>query len=391
VSLRSINQLTPSLAFSRHLINVATTTRETQKFLRFLGGDRRNITLPIYQQLPDSIHFLMLFSTYKIEHQNQTAGPNFVAGVHTTIRVNYTGTGRNMFDNSGFYGSSGVLMSINALDTCDRGIYASNATHELEHQWGVDTSTSLGLNDGGAHYVSRCSVGSLLGGQRWDSNGSGGWILNCDEGRMYGAHRASPLDLYLMGLLPGASVPDMYIYSSSSPTPNARCGQLIDDIVRTVTIGNIQSLHGVRTPGPATAQRNFTIGFVAESNGRLLNPVEMTFYDIFAEHYTSAVPPGDPDPYIAFSWPSISRFFGTDVTWSTAIRQKVDYDRDGDVDDGDVAIFRACASRARVPVTPACVASDLDADGDADPADFGLLQRCISGAARPPDPNCLRP
>ncbi len=388
VPLRPAAQLTSTVAFSKHLINVAASTHETQKFLRSLGGDLRNLTLPVYRQLPDSIHFLMLFSTYKIELLPRTAPANFVAGNHSTARIDYTGTGRAPVDNSGFYGSNHVLLSINAMDAYGRGVYAANALHELEHQWGLETGASPGLTDDTSHYNPRSSVGSLLGGQRWDRDGGGQWIMNCDEGRLYGGHRASPLDLYLMGLLDASSVPGMYVYSSSSPPPFFRCGQIIDDIVETVTIGQIQTVYGVRSPGPPDALRHFTLGFIAESNGRLLNLTEMTFYDIFAEHFTSAVPKADPDPYVGFNWPSISRFFGSDVTWSSAVRQRMDLDRDGDVDDGDVAIFRSCPGRAAVPVTPECAAGDLDGDGDADLSDFGILQRCFSGSGQPPEPTC---
>jgi hypothetical protein len=95
------------------------------------------------------------------------------------------------------------------------------------------------------------------------------------------------------------------------------CGTLItqSEIDRTTTITDIQAIHGVRFPGPLTAQRDFTLAFVAESHDRLLNQTEMTFYEILAEYYTRILAPEVPDPYVTFNWVPITRFFGEGTTW----------------------------------------------------------------------------
>lgn len=66
-----------------------------------------------------------------------------------------------------------------------------------------------------------------------------------------------------------------------------------------------------------------------------------------------------------------------------------DLDEDGDVDQDDVGLLRACASRTGVAVAPGCESRDLDGDGDADESDFGLLQRCYSGANLAPPEGCV--
>jgi hypothetical protein len=93
----------------------------------------------------------------------------------------------------------------------------------------------------------------------------------------------------------------------------------VPTIVSTVTAADIQALHGVRTPGPSTARRDFSIGFVVESYGRLMNPVEMTFYEILAEHYTKPIPAAHADPYVGQNWPSIRRYFGAEATWRSDV------------------------------------------------------------------------
>src|SRR5262249_32178444 len=173
-------------------------------------------------------------------------------------------------------------------------------------------------------YSFRSSVGSLVGGFLWTDNGDGTFTRNCNEGRN-GAHHAPLLDKYMMGLVDGNMVAPL----RSDLGQGTVCPNGIINSFSTVTIQDIQRAHGVRPPGPATAQRDFSIAFVAESNGRFLNPTEMTFYEILAEHYTKAVPPNEPDPYQGFNWAPVTRFFGEGTAWRS------------DVLFGDPALYRS--------------------------------------------------
>jgi hypothetical protein len=121
-----------------------------------------------------------------------------------------------------------------------------------------------------------------------------------------------------MGLIPGALVVPMHVDNELViPCVN---GTLITqaEIDRTTTIADIQAIHGIRFPGPQTAQHAFTLAFVAESHDRLLNQTEMTFYEILAEHYARILAPEIPDPYVNLNnWVPITRFFGEGATWRT--------------------------------------------------------------------------
>lgn len=310
--------LTPDMVIAPHLINIRTDTRETQRFLRSVGGDLRQLTTPIYGVLPDAFDFFVFFSTDKVEQLPRTSAANMHAGLHEQVQTNHTGTGLSVMNNALAYGSDGRLLSVNVLDAYDRGLHSNNLTHELVHQWGSYIDLALGLSDGTAHYKHYSNVGSLVGGFRWLDNGDTTFTLDCDEGRN-GAAAAAPLDKYMMGLIPKSAVPPLHVYNELSLPPLFRCDQVIrnDEIVWTITLDDIEKMHGVRTPGPATAQRAFALAFVAESHGRLLNPTELTFYEIFAAHYTKAVPP--PGPYQGFNWAPVSQFFGEGTTWSSSI------------------------------------------------------------------------
>ncbi len=65
-----------------------------------------------------------------------------------------------------------------------------------------------------------------------------------------------------------------------------------------------------------------------------------------------------------------------------------DFDGDGDVDQGDLAAFITCTSRAALPPATGCASRDLDRDGDADQDDFGIVQRCRSNPGGAGDPDC---
>jgi hypothetical protein len=308
--------LSSNVVISPHLINVRGTNLSTQRFVRSFTLGTADLAQMIYSSMPDAFDFLIHFSTYRIERLPENASANFNSGVQRPVRVNFTGTGQGTFNNTAVYGSAGRLLSVIGLDVYERGIWSYNCAHEILHQWGSFLG-ALPISDG-QHYNSRSSVGSLLGGHVWATNGEGGWTLICEEGRN-GATRVAPLDKYLMGLIPADQVHAIRVYPQTEPPPLFRCDGTISNVQYVVTIGDITNRYGVRSPGPATAKRNFSLGFVAESHQRLLTAVEMTFYDILAGHYTKAVPEGYPDPYVGFNWAAITRFFGEDTYWESRV------------------------------------------------------------------------
>ncbi|HEV8375607.1 MAG TPA: hypothetical protein VGR38_05155 [Candidatus Polarisedimenticolia bacterium] len=370
--------LSPDIVISPHLINIRTETRETQKMLRS-GGDVSLLSLPIYQVLPDKIHQFIFVSTSKIEQVPWTSGSNFIAGIHGGVRVDYSGTGQGIFDFSSGLGSQGVLMGFNALDSYDRGVLSHNLTHELTHTWAAFISPSLGLSDG-SHWLPRSNVGSQLGGFLWTSNPDGSYTINCNEGRGGNTH-APPIDRYLAGLVDGSGVPLLMAYSEASPFPFNKCldsgGHLDASEITTVhPISDLQAMHGVRTPSPATSQKDFVLAFVAESYGRLLNSTEMTYYEILADHYTKDVPPGAPDPYQGSNWTSVARYWGGGSHWRSKLY--TDADHDGILDDGDGSgtdFDHPCTGGASQGCDDNCPAlanssqADLDADARGDACD----------------------
>lgn len=376
VSSRTINS---RIAATTHVVNFKSTSCLTQAYLREMAPDLKALTALVLEKVPDTSDFLVFFSTQKIEYDDSLAPGNFNAGRQTSVRVDFLGTGRTPFDQRAAYGSDGRLQGVVVLDLLSRGILANNLVHELSHHWGAHIDPSLGLTDATRHYGVRTSVGSLLGGQRWLPNGDGSFTFDCSEG-VNGATRASPLDLYMMGLMEGAEVPDLYTYDSASSPPQSRCGQHFFDAVSTRRITDIQDLHGVRFPGPGSAQRNFRLGFVVESVNRMLTSTELTYYEILAAHVFQSVHPSAPDPYVGFNWVPVGRFFGEGTTWSGDPFRSFDLDGDQDVDQSDFGLFQACMTGSgKGPPAPGCETADVDHDSDIDRDDVAAFKNCVSG------------
>lgn len=402
-----VRALAPNIVASPHLVNVGTSDHVAQRQLRS-DGDVASLTdaiSNIYQVVPDAFDFLTLFSTNRIERLQNAASPNFVAGLHFPVQVNFDGTGQSRYDQSATFGSDGRLLGINFLDAMNRGINSGNATHELVHQWSYYLDPALGLGSN-AHPSAYSNIGSLLGGFAWLDNGDGTFTVLGEEGSNQATH-VSPLESYLMGLTDGSDIGNLYAYDSASPPPFLKyiTGEPVtaDEIVTTVALDDIQAIHGVRTPTPESAQRDFSIGFVAESHERLLTATEMTFYDILAEHYTSEVGAGEPDPRIGFNWAPITRFFGHETSWTSAIplapRLPGDYNGDNVVSAADYTFWRnslgqaitlpndetpGAVSEADYVVWKAHFGDSITVESNAatpEPASWSLLIAAVGGSA----------
>lgn len=105
----------------------------------------------------------------------------------------------------------------------------------------------------------------------------------------------------------------------------------------------------------------------------------------------SGLPNGTACYYSAFTYfQDAGRFYNMTRTSGAATPAGPgDYDRDGDVDQTDFALFQLCLSGQYIsqPDT-ACARMKFDADDDVDQDDVGRWQTCFSGPAIPSNPYC---
>lgn len=242
---------------------------------------RETISKEFYKTHPDRYDVLVFFSNFDFPMPEDAVA--FYQGVKNDVR----GIGHARFDNSSFFGSSGVLQG-----TIDMGNLAGIASdplspnfsftmgtisHELMHRWGsyvhfkaADGSLSLDLlGQLGSHWSFLLDTrGSLEYGNNWHDNGNG--TFTSFPGRKY----FSPLDLYLMGLLEKSAVPPMLLIGNQDVDPKqlSQAGVTIAGSPRYVSIDEIIAAEGERDPGYLTAQKSFRIGCVFLTRPGTYNP-----------------------------------------------------------------------------------------------------------------------
>ncbi|MBU0728774.1 MAG: hypothetical protein KKE17_09040 [Proteobacteria bacterium] len=220
----------------------------------------------------DDYDFLVIISNFDFLMPQDEA----IAFYHE-VKNDVQGIGKDLFNNSTFYGSNGVLQgtidmgNIQSIgvDPLDPGFSETMGTlsHELLHRWAAevtyrkpDNTISIDLlGKGGSHWNFLLdTAGSLEYGNRWINNGNG--TFTSLAGRKY----FSPLDLYLMGFIDKSEVPPMLLIDNAGidherlPEP----GVTIEGAAQYVSIDDIIAAEGERIPGVTDSQKTFRIGCI---------------------------------------------------------------------------------------------------------------------------------
>lgn len=192
-----INSL-DSIQVSNNIVNIKGGFG-IQKYMRYLGSAVETYVRRAYDHVKDEYDFVTFMSSNHVEilPNPEDKSTNYNAGLYTGAQVD------------------GEHQTVTLLDALGRGLEANNTTHEILHEWAAPPiPDSLGLTRG-AHYEPESSVKSLLGGVKWTKNEDDTFTVNCDLGRG-GAYTASPLDLYLMGLIEGSEVDTLWAVEEDS-------------------------------------------------------------------------------------------------------------------------------------------------------------------------------
>jgi hypothetical protein len=156
-------------------------------------------------------------------------------------------------------------------------LYAmSQIGHEMGHRWAAFVSAKVGdetIPLGPVHwdvglqarvpfpYV-RPTEASIMGGGVWQDNFDGTYT-QLDDNYYVPATGYSYLDLYLMGLIPPAEVPDFFILRHLQPAGEDSNGHRIFKAERTkVTIQDVVAAEGPRLADVDHSQRQFNTGMV---------------------------------------------------------------------------------------------------------------------------------
>ena len=152
----------------------------------------------------------------------------------------------------------------------------SQIGHEMGHRWSAFVSARVtgetiplgpvhwarGLQAPVAFPYQRPTEASAMGGGVWQDNFDGTYT-QLDDDYYVPASGYSYLDLYLMGLISAAEVPDFFILRDLVPAGKDANGHAIFKAKRTkVTIQDVIAAEGPRLPDVDHSQRNFNSGIV---------------------------------------------------------------------------------------------------------------------------------
>ncbi len=152
----------------------------------------------------------------------------------------------------------------------------SQIAHEMGHRWAAFVSAKVGgetIPLGPVHWARglqarvvfpyrRPTEASIMGGGVWQDNFDGTYT-QLDDDYYVPATGWSHLDLYLLGLISAAEVPDFFILRNLVPASKDVNGHPIFKADRTrVTIQDVIAAEGPRLPGVDKSQREFNTGMV---------------------------------------------------------------------------------------------------------------------------------
>lgn len=232
---------------------------------------RQTIAREYFKSHADS-DFLVMLTTFDHAMPEATA-----KGFYRTVKNDTQGINQPLMDHTSLYGSQGKLQG-----TIDLGNVTELAatpfgpkldetlttlSHELLHRFGAyvrfkNADGSLNnalLGKDSAHWSYLLdSQGSVMYGNGWKANSDGTFTSTAARSGY------SPLDLYLMGMIPKEQAPPMLLIENSAidKTKLPELGATISGTAKIVTIDDIIAAEGARIPDSTTAQKKFTVGFV---------------------------------------------------------------------------------------------------------------------------------
>lgn len=233
---------------------------------------RQEIAKEYFRTHPDNVDFLVILSNFDYAMPEAEA-----KGFYLGVKNDTQGIGQALFDNSSSFGSAGKLYgtidlgNVTALAANPYGPKLdetiSTLNHELMHRFGSYVrfkNPDGSLNDAllgrdAAHWSYLLDTqGSVMYGNGWRDNGDGTFTSTAQPGGY------SPLDLYLMGMIPKEQVPPMLLIQNSSIDKKQLplLGTTISGTARTITIDDIVAAEGTRIPDAVASAKKFNVGFL---------------------------------------------------------------------------------------------------------------------------------
>jgi hypothetical protein len=263
--------VSPRLRCAPHVVNLHLPGDDVWESVLNAG----ELPLRFYDSFPDAFDFLNVIYALPSEYENP---------FHGNFQNQVEGIGLGIFDSTAVAGSSGRLLGMNHFPHSTNFDLASPpALHEIGHQWinKMEDAPAL-LAAGGSHWPRGSLARGLMGYNSAESSQGlqfpyelvpqGGNTYTITSAPLLGTY--TPLDLYLMGLLPADLVPPFLVFDPPD--------QPMDGTVTAtwMTIQDVRDAQGPRVP--AAEPRTFSTANLVVSRMDPLTDREMAFFDHFA-------------------------------------------------------------------------------------------------------------
>ena len=276
-----VTTLAPDVQYSSHIVNIRLSDFGNG---RFFGDDHAfefdSVTRKFYQYFEDTYDAIAVVPD-EIHLGSYTA-------FHRTVQSDVRGIGKDLFDDSVWYGS--LSHRLHAVELFTQAYYGTNRTspHEAAHQWGsfIDWTQLTGLERAGWQPASHdplwagseTRMGAVLEATRRVRENGGKWQIEATPAPMF----FHPLMLYGMGVIPKEQVPEFILFDTQGQFGVSRSpavGTAVTGAARSATIYNIVGMLGERS-GPVRSEWHRATIIV--SRDRLLTQREMDYWTFLA-------------------------------------------------------------------------------------------------------------
>nr|WP_299173093.1 hypothetical protein [uncultured Allomuricauda sp.] len=275
--------------------NLILSEDDYNKFLED-EGDMRMVSNKVFEHFNDDFDFIIILNV------EESQPNNLYYGLSTPAQNDIEGLGRNIWDNSASFGSSGNLKTVIHMPRVE---YIRNGPflHEIQHYW---SNHGLIPTTVGGHWGYSSAGGQLggfdeiedLGGNTYRGSVDGdvgfGTVANGGNSVPY-----SNLELYAMGLIGPDELESVVV--AENPSSTADFGVFTADGITTYSAADIIADNGPRVPSHENAQTTFNALVVVISTGTV--PQEK--WDTLNSNLENFAKQGDPDA----SWGSLYNFW----------------------------------------------------------------------------------
>ena len=233
----------------------------------------------IYKKFPDKYDFIFLV----LNELDKPSSPSYYGSL-IGVSNDVEGIGKNMYDNSADYGSSGKLTAVMELTALEYLKYGP-ALHEVAHNWANSALTTHSVNASGSN-ISSFEYGShwgftggstkgQLGGFKQSSLIEHGNNLYTVEPFGFNANGGNgipynELELYLMGMIPISSVSNFDMFTDiTSFTPSLTAYDFTASTRTTYTPQSLEDQLGARVPSNGNSQKDFKLLIVVLTDNPL--------------------------------------------------------------------------------------------------------------------------